>query len=891
MLTSLLLLPLTLACAKKAPAIVTTSLPDGNVGVAYSENVTAKGGTPPYGWSIFSGALPAGLSLHSSSSSGAVVITGTPTVAGTDNFTVRVAGKNRGASRTRRLSITISAAPVILTNSLPHGNVNAPYSQTLHAAGGTAPYTWSITSGTVPAGLSLDSSSGAITGTPTAVGKADFTAQVAGYDGATASAGLSIDISGAPAILTTALSDGDAGLAYSDNLTATGGTAPYSWSIASGTLPTGLSLDASSGAISGTPTTTGASQLAVQAAGHDGATETKDLSITINSATVFASTSLPAGNVNALYSQTLTATGGTAPYSWLMTSGALPGGLSLDSSGDVVGMPTTAGSHSLYVQVTDRWGATATVSVSISISTAPAILTVWLLNGNVNASYSRTLYATGGTIPYTWSATSGTLPIGLSLDSSSGTITGTPTAAGTSDFTVHVTGHDGATSTASLSITISAAPAITTAWLSGGDVGLAYSENLTATGGTAPYAWSITSSVTLPAGLSLDSSSGAVTGTPTAVSTSYFAVQVAGHDGATARANLFLTVNEAAVSVSDTSLPDGNVDSFYWYALAADGGSAPHTWSMTSGTLPAGLSLDSSGVITGTPTATGAGSITVQVIDRWGVTATGSVTITINEALLIITTTWVPDGNVNASYSETLAAIGGTTPYTWSITSGNMPAGLSLDSSSGAIAGTPTAAGTSDFTVQVADNDGATTTADLSITIRAEPIISTTWLSDGDVGLAYSGNLVANGGTAPYVWSITLGTLPSGLSLNSSGTITGTPTAAGYSSFTVQVAGNDGATAIADLYIVINEVLSISTTSLPDGSVSVLYFEILTPTGGTGPYTWSITAGALPTGLLLDSSGDIVGLPTEIGTYDFTVQVTDGWGATATASLSITINA
>jgi hypothetical protein len=259
-----------------------------------------------------------------------------------------------------------------------------------------------------------------------------------------------------------------------------------------------------------------------------------------------------------------------------------------------------------------------------------------------------------------------------------------------------------------------------------------------------------------------------------------------------------------------------------------------------------------------------------------------------------VATTSLSDGQVNAAYSQTLSASGGSGTYTWSMISGFLPDGLSLSSSTGVISGTPTYADNYSITVLVIDSKGKSASKNLSITILAGPVsITTTSLPIGEVGAWYSAPpLEASGGDgSSYTWSISKGSLPDGLTLDSSTGNIGIgdfPTTAGTYSFTVQ-ATSGGKTGSRDLSIAVLSAVKITTTSLPDGQVSVAYTQTLTASGGRGPYTWSAT-GTLPDGLSLNSStGVISGTPTASGYYVVGVTVTDSLGGTSSDILDITI--
>src|SRR5664279_1998405 len=431
-------------------------------------------------------------------------------------------------------------------------------------------------------------------------------------------------------------------------------------------------------------------------------------------APVISVSSLPPGVVGAPYSATLGVVRGTGtpPFTWSITSGSLPPGLSLNSStGAITGTPTTIGNSSFTVQVTDAKSLTASEMLSINVRGAVLITPASLPGGQVSIPYSATLMATGGVLPYSWSVASGSLPPGLTLTTnpdSTATISGTPTTLGPSTFTIQVADAESPPATgtsAPLSITIEGFVTITTTSLPNGTVAIFYDSQLMATGGTTPYKWSITSGV-LPPGLSLTPATGVISGTPTTTGPYPITVQVADSESTpvTATAAFTITIDPTPpLQVTTSSLLPGTQGVYYTSPLAATGGVPPYSWSLTTGSLPAGLTLSGTGVIAGTPIASGSVPITVQATDTQMNTASADLTLTINPGPLLITTKALPAGTTSVPYSATLGAVGGTPPYTWTIL-GNLPSGLMLNASTGLISGTPTTGGPSGITLKVQDS-------------------------------------------------------------------------------------------------------------------------------------------------------------------------------------------
>ena len=512
-----------------------------------------------------------------------------------------------------------------------------PYQVTLQATGGSPPYTWSLPlgSGFLPDGISL-SPRGVLSGTPTpnAPGVWGGQFQVQDSKGTTATALLNFNaaaqlaFSGGPS-----LPSANVALPYSVYLSVTGGVQPFNFTLSAGSnpIPPGLALGSSgntAGLVEGTPTTPGSYSFSVQVtdSGQIQMHATQSFSLQVQNNLVLPNSTLPDAVQNVAYAEFITPGGGTQPYHFALgQNSTLPTGFSLDAAtGKVSGTPTTVPQFpaSFVVMISDSAPTPATISPFVTLNIQPplAFQTTTLPDFARGLNYGSSIFIVGGRAPYTLQLASGALPDGLAISTSSGfSINGIPTKDGTFQFALKVADsyETPNTATQNFQIRISDPLSITGPGLVQILYNQSYSATFPASGGIPPYTWAIDRPVP---GFAFDPATGTLSGTASGASYTSPNISVNDSSNPPQRATYFNFVLQVfgKLAILTSSLPTMATGGATWLGLGATGGGFPYQWSVSSGSLPPGMTFSmvaGNGTISGSPAQAGSYTFTVAISD------------------------------------------------------------------------------------------------------------------------------------------------------------------------------------------------------------------------------------------------------------------------------------
>jgi len=913
-----------------AALVVTTATASStilkDVAIAGFIPITATGGFGTFSYAI-NPALPTGLSFNTTTGQ----ITGTATVAsGATTYTVTVTDQTpQSASKTFSLTVAspavITATTVVSITTLTQNLAFTPFAP-VTAVGGYGTLNYAINPA-LSAGLLFGAGTGQISGTPTAF-KTTTTYAVTVKDTLNQASTSSFNLYVAVPALVTTLSVPSITEYYNiaitefTPVTVTGGTGIYAYTI-SPSLPTGLLFNTTTGVVSGTPTVVSSTATyAVAVTDTLGQSGTKSFSLavlyppTVSTKIVTTSTALIKLVTNANFAP-VSASGGYGNITFFVTP-SLPSGLSFNSSnGKISGVGNQLSSTASYtILVSDSISQTSSTQFNLSVINAPIKLVA------TAASYSlieftaltatATVTASGGSGVYSSYSISPALPTGLSFNTANSQISGTPTVAiNTTSYVVSVTDDAGASTTASFSIYIVAPSPLTTVTNASlvtatVDTAITAITPISATGGVNPLSYAISPS--LPTGLSFSATTGKITGTPTILSsTSTYTVTITDAASATISGTFSLVVKAAPITITR---PSANNVAIQYQAITptvpvlAAGGYGALTYSVAPA-LPAGLDFNTTtGQLKGTASEIINSTVyTVTVSDTASQTASGTFTLTVVDAtptpLLAVLQVPVVSGNLSVAVNSTpVVGSGGVPVYSYAISPTTLPTGLSFNSSTGAISGTPTGSASSGtYVVTVTDSVPQTKQATFLLNISALVITTSNTqntaniVSDTPSTSPTTGALIVTGGVGVG------GTVNVGSTVSSINTFTGAVVILGG----LGVGGSINATAIYQNGYAVSTVTNILagagiTVASTSGTVTVINtgtLQLATNNGNSTSNPISITnsgtaltvTGQITHGGLIPTAGTNID---QIYTTTKSLTLTPSWQATGISGTALT---
>ncbi len=872
-----------------APNITSGNATTFTVGAAGTFNVTATGTPTPTLSST--GTLPTGVTFNA----GTGVLGGTPAAGTGGTYPITFAASNGvPPNAIQNFTLTVNQAPAITSGNNTAFTVGTAGSFTVTATGFPAP-TLSMT-GALPTGVTFNTGTGALSGTPAAGTGGTYPIMFTASNGVAPNAtqNFTFTVNQAPAI-TSANNDTFAvGAADSFTVTTTGFPAP-TLSV-TGALPSGVTFNTGTGALSGTPAagTGGTYPIMFTASNGVAPNATQNFTLTVNQAPAITSVNSTTFTVGAAGNFTVTATGFPAPT--LSQSGALPTGLTFNvNTGVLSGTPeaNTGGSYPIMFMAANGVGSNATQNFTLTVNQAPAITSNNNMTFTVGAAGTFTVTATGFPAPAL--SVSGNLPAGVTFNTDTGVLSGTPAAGTGGSYPLTFTAANGVSpnATQNFTLTINQAPSITSAASVIFAPGILNSFTVTATGFPTP---TLSATGALPGGVSFNSSTGVLSGTPAAGTDGNYPITftAANGVGADANQNFTLTVDQSAAppaitSANNTTFTVGAAGTF---TVTATGNPTP-TLGQT-GSLPTGVTFDAgTGVLGGTPAAGTGGSypITFTAANGVGTNATQNFTLTINQAPAITSannTTFT----VGTAGTFTVTATGFPAP-SLSVT-GALPGGVTFNTGTGELGGTPAAgtSGTYPITFTASNGVAPNATQNFTLTVNQAPAITSANSTTFTVGAAGSFNVTATGFPAPILNQT--GALPAGVTFNTNtGVLSGTPDVGTGGTYPLTFTASNGVApnATQNFTLTVNQAPAITSANNTTFTVGVAGTFTVTATGFPAPALSD--SGTLPAGVSFNpGTGALSGTPAQGtgGTYPLTFTASNGVAPNATQNFTLTVN-
>lgn len=832
------------------PTITTETLPKGFIDEPYAIALEGEGSGVH---SVSAGTLPDGLTIDPKSGA----ITGTPTKK--ETFTFTVTKTNKVGEFSKEFSIEIAyGVPTITTETLEVARKGVLYNQQIQGKGGGA--TYSISSGALPNGLSLDSATGVIRGTATAAGSYPITVSKTNESGsAQKSYELEVKLTIPKFLNGVQLWSGNLNVPYNRTLSVEGEEVVF----ASSDLPAWLSLNGATGALTGTPPEMKSYYFNVTAS-NGGGSASKQFYIAVNDTPpIFITETLPDGEVGIAYSSKVELLQSNASF---VSAGGLPSGLTFDRySGQITGTPRFSGTFDVTFNAT-RGYITSSKTISIFIETdGPTITTKELPDAVQNGVYYQALTGKGENSTYT--LTAGSLPGNILLDSVRGTISGQPgnVAYGLYTFTVTKTNEKGV-AFKELSIYVRPQAPTITSW----SLNKATKDKDYIGGTPAGIGNGSTYSIVvgrLPNGISLNPDTGVLSGKATEEGSFEITLRKENESGFVERKGTLIVVFEAPV-LQTKSVPNATVGVPYSFQIAATGEGITYGSELP---LPTGFSIDEkTGILSGYSETEESRFVKIFAKNSGNTVSFSQTFAVVAVPPTFISESRLPDAIVGVPYSYQIQTTGENISFNFP-QGGSFHAGLSLDSKTGLISGTPTSAIVDKTTTVSVINSGGRDTRSFRMTVLTQPpTITLNSFPDAIGGKSYSQAITGEGSGNTY--GISSGALPKGISLNiPNGIVAGTPTEFGLFSFTITKTNASGTTSKDFTLKVGYEIPTITNTTNENRNYIGSSYNYLVSGVGYGS-AFSITQGAMPKGLVLGAiDGRITGRPTETGVFIFTV--------------------